>query len=219
MRQTRGCCGSIDAHFSEEKATFLSKDLGAHGPPAETHLIIRALTRNEIAGMTVLDVGAGIGVLAEQLLAAGARSAVLVDISAAYLEAAARRLKSAQITDRVQFRQGDVVELASELADADIVTLDKVICCYPDLAPLVNQSTSKARRYYAASYPRYRWATRISIGFENFMRRLRGNPFRAYVHPVTVIEGLIRQNGFERCTVEQTFFWRCTMFERRADRP
>ena len=216
MMSTRACCGPIAAHFTEEKAAGLEKELISHGPPAETQLLVDALKREGVAGMTILDVGAGIGVLTEGLLNAGAQTAVLVDISNAYLNAASRRLSRPEFFERVKFRQGDVTELDEELSDADIVTLDKVICCYPDFRALVQQSTRKARRYYAASYPRQRWATRAAIRFENFIRSVRGNPFRAYVHPVHPLEALIEQNGFVRKHVQQTFFWRCTLFERTS---
>ena len=210
----RPCCEAIDAHFSMKKAEDLQEDLRKSGPPAETRLLVKALKSAGVSGMALLDVGAGIGVLAEQLLEAGAHSAVLVDISSASLAVAASRLLQPAMSERVQFRQGDIIELSPELDDADIVTLDKVICCYPDAAALVTRSTAKTRRYYAASYPRDRWLIRLSIWFENLTRRLKGNPFRAYVHPVASIEALIRQNGFDVQSVEQTFFWRCALFVR-----
>jgi magnesium-protoporphyrin O-methyltransferase len=206
----------IDRHFSPQKAVDLEAALHSSGPPAETRLLVRALTRAGVARRTVLDVGAGIGVLTQQLLEAGARRAVLVDISSAYLAAAAERLNQAGLSDRVQFRHGDIIELAPELDDADVVTLDKVICCYPDAPALIASSTSRARKYYAASYPRDRLVVRLAIWLENLSRSLRGNPFRAFVHPVRSVEALIRRSGFEVVSVEQTLFWRCALFIRTA---
>ena len=43
--------------------------------------------------------------------------------------------------------------LADQLEPADIVTLDKVICCYADMRRLLDQSAGKARKLYAASEP------------------------------------------------------------------
>jgi ubiquinone/menaquinone biosynthesis C-methylase UbiE len=215
--EMHACCRPIDAHFSAEKAEGLEQDLVSRGPPQETQLLITALTQQGVADMTVLDIGAGIGVLTEQLLIHGARSAVLVDISSAYLRAAEQRLTRLQLDGRVQFRLGDVVELADELGQSDIVTLDKVICCYPNYRELIEQSSSKAKRFYAASYPRDWLLPRVSIWFENFMRRLRGKPFRAYVHPVRSIEALLRQNGFELGSMQQTLFWRCVLFVRSQE--
>lgn len=36
-----------------------------------------------------------------------------------------------------RFRYGDFVSLAPDLETADLVTLDRVVCCYPELEPLV----------------------------------------------------------------------------------
>jgi magnesium-protoporphyrin O-methyltransferase len=211
------CCNAIDAHFSAEKAAGLESDLHSKGLAAETDLLATALLDAGVVGLSVIDVGAGIGALAEKLLGAGAQQAVLVDISAAYLEAAKRRLGS-HSGKRVEFLHGDITELASKLDDSDIVTLDKVICCYPDARALISSSTKKARRYYAASYPRDRWLVRLAIWFENTVRRLRGNPFRAYVHSVDSIEELMRKNGFQARAIQQTFFWRCVLFARSNPR-
>lgn len=210
------CCAPIEQHFSAEKADGLARDLAAQGPPQETRLLIDALVGKGVTGLSVLDIGSGIGALSEQLLANGAAHALLVDISPAYLNAAQQRLAHLQAADRLQFRQGDVVAIAHDLPDCDIVTLDKVICCYPEYVQLVERSARKARRFYAASYPRDRWATRIAIWFENFTRRLKGSDFRAYVHPVKSIEALLVQQGFKLESSAQTFFWRCVVFEREG---
>ncbi len=210
----RDCCQAIDAHFADQKARGLVASLERNGPPAETRLLLNGLINARVEGLSVLDIGSGIGVVAEQLLTAGARHAVLVDISKAYLETAARRLGNLGIAGRAEFRRGDIIELADELADADIVVLDKVICCYPDASALVQCSARKSIRFIAASYPRERWLVRLSIGFENLMRRLRTNPFRAFVHPVGSLEAELQANGFELRSVEQTYFWRCVLFAR-----
>ena len=52
---------------------------------------------------------------------------------------------------RIEFRLGDFLTLAPELAAADLVTLDRVVCCYTDFEPLLRVSASKARRWYALS--------------------------------------------------------------------
>jgi len=165
-------------------------------------------------GYDVLDIGAGLGVVAERLLADGADRATLVDASIAYQAAARRRLTEGGLAERVTLKCGDFLELANQLEPADIVTLDKVICCYPDMRRLVEESARRARKLYAASYPRDNWLTRLAIGYENLARRLRRKPFRAYVHPVNGIEQVLRANGFELSASRQTWFWRIALYER-----
>src|SRR5687768_8211922 len=210
------CCDAIEGHFDVAKVRSKLEALERSGPEAETQLLIDLLTKAGVGGCRLLDIGAGLGVIAEQLLGAGAREAILVDLSPAYTEGARRRLAQKGLIDRAAFETGDFLDLAAGIEAAEIVTLDKVICCYPDMAPLVEQSARKALRFYAATYPRDNWAARLSIGLENLGRRLRRKPFRAYVHPVTDIEQLVRANGFEPRAVETKGMWRIVLFERRA---
>jgi hypothetical protein len=42
---------------------------------------------------------------------------------------------------------------------------------------------------------------------ENVQRRLAGNPFRTFVHPVSMLEELIRRAGFMLTSRRQTWMW------------
>ncbi len=166
----RDCCHSIEAHFESNRASNQLQELEQSGPAPETRALLSALTRAGVQGMSVLDIGAGLGVIAEQLLLAGARHATLVDISRVYLDAAAQRLAAQGLADRAELRAGDLTELTDTVVPADVVTLDKVICCYPDMRALVRQSINKTRRFYGATYPRSRWIVHLAFWFENLLR-------------------------------------------------
>ena len=43
-----------------------------------------------------------------------------------------------QLHDRVRYEVGDFVALAPDVEPADVVALDRVVCCYPDMAALVS---------------------------------------------------------------------------------
>jgi magnesium-protoporphyrin O-methyltransferase len=73
------------------------------------------------------------------------------------------------------FLRGDFVALASELPSVDIVTLDRVICCYPHMEALVAGSASKARRLYGAVFPRERRLMKLAFPVSEIVRRLRGS--------------------------------------------
>ena len=77
--------------------------------------------------------------------------AVSVEAAAAYVEAARAEALRRGHGSRIEFRLGDFLTLAPELAAADLVTLDRVVCCYTDFEPLLRVSASKARRWYALS--------------------------------------------------------------------
>jgi 2-polyprenyl-3-methyl-5-hydroxy-6-metoxy-1,4-benzoquinol methylase len=113
--------------------------------PSQKHLM-KGLTASGFNGATLLDIGCGIGYLHQRLLQAGASSAVGVDLSAKMLEEAHAQAREQGLAERTDYREGDFVELADVMAPADIVILDKVICCYPDAQALVEGSARMARR-------------------------------------------------------------------------
>lgn len=104
--------------------------------------------------------------------------------------------------------------LAAEIPEADIVTLDRVICCYHDAEALVSLSAAKARKYYGLVYPRDAFWVRLGLWFENFGYRLRKSPFRAFVHPTSLVDGLVREKGLVQVYRHITFAWQVLVYER-----
>src|SRR5206468_4598016 len=173
-----------------------------------------ALRAEDIRGASLLDVGAGVGVVHHELLAAGAQSAVHVDGTAASIQVAKEEAARRGHTARVTFLQGDFVVLAPEITPADVVTLDRVICCYPDMEQLVAASASRARKLYGAVFPRERWPFKMVLAIGNYVRRIRGNEFRSYVHPVRAIDAALRRQGLMPRSIRDTFLWRVAVYSR-----
>ena len=113
-----------------------------------------------------------------ELLRAGAAQASGVEAAPAYLAAAREEAARQGHAERLRLHRGDFVALAPELPPADIVTLDRVICCYPDLPALVGLSAAHARRVYGLVYPRDTWWVKVGLALGNLALRLRRNPFR-----------------------------------------
>lgn len=210
------CCepAAYDSVFDARHAANDLRRYRMKGPDKTTGMLIDALRAHGIQGASVLDVGAGIGVVHHELLAAGARSAVHVDAAAPHLQVARAEAVRRGHADRVTFVRGDFVELAPTIPAAEIVALDRVICCYPDMRELVGTSAGKARRLYGAVFPRERWLLKGKLWLENLVRRLRGDPFRTYVHPTDAIDAEIRRHGLERRSVRDTFLWRVAVYAR-----
>ena len=208
-------CAGCDSQFG---ASHAAKDLKRYretGPDPTTRLLLDGIKTQGWEGATLLDIGAGIGVMHHELLAAGARSAIHVDATDANIHIAEQEASRQGHRERVTFVRGDFVELAPTIPSADIVTLDRVICCYPDMEQLVDTSAAKARHLYGAVYPRERWVFKVWIVFENLFRRMRGNPFQTYIHPIDAIDGVLKRNGLERRWVRDTFGWRVAVYARR----
>lgn len=207
-------CDCYESQFDEKHAARDLKRYRDKGPDKTTRLLLEALRAEGIEGASVLDVGAGVGVVHHELLTDGARTAVHVDASKPHLRAASNEAARRGHANQVTFRHGDFVALAPEMAEADVVTLDRVICCYPDMEELVAASAGKARRLYGAVFPRERWMIKVVLALGNFMRRMRGNPFRAYVHPTAAVDTAVRRQGLETRSVCDTFVWRVAVYSR-----
>jgi len=210
-----GCqCECYSSQFDEKHAIKDLKRYRANGPDKTTRLLLGLLEAEGVRGASVLDVGGGVGVVHHELLAAGAQTAVHVDATAANIRAAEEEATRQGHAGRVKFLQGDFVTLAPEISAADVVTLDRVICCYPDMERLVSASASRARRLYGAVFPRERWFLRLMVALGNLARRLRRNAFRAYVHPVREIDATIRRQGLSARRIHDTFVWRVVVYSR-----
>ena len=212
-----GCgCDGFASIFDRRTAVHDLRRYQRNGPDRTTRMLLELLRPAVDASTTILDVGSGIGIIDQELLRAGAAHAVLVDGSTAYLEVARDEARRANLLDRLDIVEGDFVRRAGEVADADIVTLDRVICCYPDADGLVTRSASRARRLYGLVLPRDRWVTRTVLRLVNAWYRLRGRAYRAYAHPNARIDELAAGAGLRLRAETGTFVWRVAVYERVA---
>lgn len=210
-----GCCNpDYDAMFDARTARRELSSYRRSGPTGSTRRLIEAIRGAGVDGATLLDIGGGVGVVGFELLASGAERLAQVDASRAYVAVAGREATRRGLGDRATYRHGDFVALAEEIETADVVTLDRVVCCYGDWAALVDRSTAHARRQYGLVYPNERWWTRIGIGVANLTLRLLRKSFRVYVHPERAIDRRVRGAGFERRTHHRGWLWQTVVYER-----
>jgi hypothetical protein len=137
-----------------------------------------------------------------------------VEASPAYLEVARREVGSQYGSRPTQFILGDFAVIAGTLPEADVVTLDRVVCCYPDAEALLRQAAGRARQLLAFTYPRDRWYVRTLIMLENLRRRLTGNRFRAFVHSPPRMAAVLETAGFVRHAHRDTFVWTLDLYRR-----
>lgn len=164
--------------------------------------------------MTVLDIGAGVGAVHLELLANGAATATDIDGSSAYVAAAREEATRRGIGERVRYEVGDFVALAPGTEPADLVVLDRVVCCYPDMEALVRLSVAHARRRYGLVYPRDTWWIRAGSRVLNTLARIGRQRVRAYVHPTKAVDGIVRAAGFAPRFLRKNVFWQVAVYER-----
>ena len=205
-------CQGIEVQFVRREAAQKLAEYQKKGPAGTTRILIGALKDAGVENSTLLDIGGGIGAIQLELLKAGARRAVSVEASTAYIEAAQQEARRQGLQDRIQFQHGDFVELADGLPSADIVTLDRSLCCYPDMPALVGLSASRAQQLYALVYPRDTWWMRLGLGFINGLQRLRRSSFRAFVHPTPGVENILKEHGLQRRFYRLAGVWQVVVF-------
>ena len=212
------CCSSaLDGHFTASRAREELDRYRRRGPTGTARRLLRLLNRSQLRAQTLLDIGAGIGVLHHEFLTAGPGTAVHVEAASAFREAAREEAARRGQLDRVSFVSGDVVEIAPQLHPADLVILDRVVCCYPAVESLVQATAGKALRYWAASFPRDRWFTRAHMRWENAGRARAGNPFRTFVHPVPGIYALLGAAGLVPFRIDRGLFWEVVLCARTGE--
>lgn len=209
-----GCACTVGNEFGERAARHDLSLYRRRGPDRTTAWLIDGLRGDGAAGLTVLDIGAGVGAVHLELLAAGAASAIDVDGSPAYVTVARDEAARRGVADRVSHETGDFVELAPAIEPADLVALDRVVCCYPNMRALVGLSVARARRRYGLVYPRDAWWIRGGAAVLNGFARLARRRLRVYAHRTAEVEEIVRAAGFVPRVRRATLFWQVVVFER-----
>jgi len=209
-------CDLADKEFGEKTAR---RDLARYrkrGPNVSTRKLISAIRNHPIASAKLMDIGSGIGVLTHELLDDPVASATLVDESSAYQLVARNLTDERGTSDRCTFVSGDFVEVQSTLSEVDLVTLDRVVCCYPDVERLLGAVANTGASWCGLSYPKDRWHIRFVVAGINATLWLRRTDFRVFVHPEKRIWQLLERQGFKVREESNSFVWKIVLLERSS---
>jgi 2-polyprenyl-3-methyl-5-hydroxy-6-metoxy-1,4-benzoquinol methylase len=209
-------CEGLESQFDRRTAEHELRRFRRRGPTRSTQILIDELRAAGVDGASLIDIGGGVGAIHHALLDAGASTATHVDISSEYIAAAREEAVRRGHDSRVLFVRGDFVQLAPQVPAADVVTLDRVICCYPDMEALVGNAAEKARRLFGAVYPPDTWWMRMTARAINALLRLRRSAFRVYVHTPAAIDEVLRRHGLERVARRRTALWEIATYARRG---
>ena len=205
-------CQGIEKEFGEREARTQLRRYRRRGAAGTTRRLVEVLVGMGIDGSTVLDIGGGVGAVQHGLLAAGASRAVSVDASRAYTQVAREEAERRGLSASIEAKHGDFVTLAESITAADVVTLDRVICCYHDMRALVSASAARARRLYGLIYPRDAWWLRPAFVAGNFLLRLRRSSFRIFLHSSAEVEAIIGAYGLRPAFRGSYGMWQVVVF-------
>ena len=208
------CCEITDKTFDESEARDDLRQYRKRGPARQTRLILEGIRTLGLKEATLLDVGGGIGAIHHELVGDVARQAVHVDASSAYLKEAKEEATRRGHAGLVTFIHADFTDVAPDLPPADIVTLDRVVCCYPDYRSLLKAAAGRSQRMVALAYPRETWYMRIGLSLINLFQRLWRDPFRVFLQPVAEMDSLLKAEGLERIFLRRLFVWEVALYRR-----
>lgn len=210
------CCqpGDYDKVFDEKHARSRAREYARRGLTGDAPRVVEFVRGRMGPGYSVLEVGGGIGEIHLELLRDGAARAVNVELATTYERVAAELSRERGVGDRVERRVGDFVREAGSLPAADVVIMNRVVCCYPDVEALVGAAADHARRYLVLTIPVDRWWIRLGIAIGNTVLAIRRNTFRGYVHATRAVVGAAERRGMRLAQRRRGLIWQMIALER-----
>ena len=200
--------------FSEKNAAGEAKRYRRKGLDGTSKRIFDFIRARGVEGKTLLEVGGGIGAIEIELLKAGMARAINVELTPTYEVAARELLVEAGLTDHVERKVMDFAQAGPEVETADVVVMNRVICCYPDMPKLAGAAANRAKGLLVMSYPNRRWWTRLGLTVANFGFRVIRLQFQVFLHPPDLIQAAVQERGFRTRFNERGLLWQVNAFER-----
>ncbi|CAN5771382.1 hypothetical protein BH18ACT13_BH18ACT13_21620 [soil metagenome] len=165
-----GCCShyGCDEFFGERFARRTARLYRARGLEQTATRLYRFLAGR--GGESALEIGGGVGALVVELVRGGVARGELVEVVPGYEPFARRLFREAGV--EVEFRLADLVTEPNAAEKADLVALNKVVCCTPDGPALVAAGGGGARRGVAFGCPRNRGGCCVAARIQNPAFRL-----------------------------------------------
>lgn len=203
----------MDRFFSKSAARY-AKRFRKKGPDKPSRVLIDALSSLGVREKRVLDIGCGTGDVHLTLLDLGAAFAEGIDISSGMLAQARNLSREMGHEGRVAYRQGDFMDQSTEVLGADIVILDKVLCCYESPEALIRESASKSGEFLALSYPSTSFLAAVSFRFMNWIGRLLRWSFYPFYHDPRLLLDIAVSSSLHPVFSDRTVLWQITILRR-----
>src|SRR4051812_6122415 len=133
------CCNSrgCDRFFGGRFARRVAGKYRKRGLDRTARHVVEFLEARGIGGASVLEVGGGVGEIQIELLRRGVERTVNLELSPGYDAEAAGLLREAGLEGRAERRLHDIAADPAAVEPADVVVLNRVVCCYPDYERLL----------------------------------------------------------------------------------
>lgn len=202
--------------FTSRAAKRMLKRYWKNGLDGLAQRMLEAVSSEGLDGARVLEIGGGIGAIQAELLEAGAERGEIVEVVSAYEPYARELAREKGLEDRTSFRVEDILESPGAVDPADVVVLNRVVCCSPDGVRLAAAAARLSRRALALSFPRSHLGMRAALGLVNGAMRVLGRSFRVFVHPRAALVAAAEAEGLQLTEAGDSFAWEFVVFRRRA---
>lgn len=177
--------------------------------------MVASVPADTLRGARILEIGGGIGTVQAELLTAGAASGEIVELLPAYAPYARELARDKAIEDRSVFHVADVLEHPEAVSPADIVVLNRVVCCSPDGVRLTGTAARLAGRMLLISHPRDRFVIRVVGRVMNTIFRIMGKSFRLFLHQRESLHAAAEGEGLVVAETGRDMIWEFAALRRK----
>jgi len=164
---------------------------------------------------SVMEIGCGVGGLLLTMLDKGLNHAIGIEASEGMLEKAKENAVRMKFEEKTVFHHRDFVDVEPELPAADIMILDKVLCCDANPELLIKRSTGKTKAIYAVSFPRDNILVRLFVKAGIVITKIFPAMFTPFYHEPADIKRWTENAGFVLSYARNSFIWQVQVYTRK----
>ncbi len=176
--------------------------------------MLATLPQGRVTGARVLEIGGGVGALQAALLLKGASAGEVIELVNAYRPYAQELAEGAGVADRSSFRVADLLGEPDMVEPADIVILNRVICCSADGIELTGAAAALTSGMLVLSFPRATPLARWLARAQDALFRLVGRRFRIFVRPAADVKAAAEKAGLRLAAHRSGLVWEFMAFVR-----
>ena len=207
-------------NFFSKRAKHYDKRFHKKGLDKSQQLLLEGMfavmTQNGKSSVeSVMEIGCGVGGLLLTMLDKGLQHAIGVDASEGMLEKAKDNAVRMKFEEKTVFHHGDFVDVEPELPPADIIILDKVLCCDSNPELLIKKSTGKTKAIYAVSFPRDNILVRFFVKAGILITKIFPLKFTPFYHEPADIKRWTENANFVLSYARNSFIWQVQVYIRK----
>lgn len=211
---------NIGSYYSEITDIFIEQ-YERNGLKKHTQIFLDYFKRENISGLSVLELGCGVGGLLLNFLDLGAKHAYGVDLSEKMIENAKRFAKLKNYEEITNFYVGDFNSVKKDILpinQADIVIADRVLCCSPVPLEIVQNMLNFNPKYIVIVQPRknygYRVVSDLMIKIRHFKLNVKSHGARIPFVAVKEYDKLCIGKGYKKVLKKYRYSWEVILYKK-----